>query len=178
MIEPYLEGAAPRTWDSIRKYLAKHPERRKKLFRLAGAIALFFACFQAWNVQYEANVGNADRVAMKSLISVGIKEGEGLIKNSSNKDEDADSFKHESNLWTNRIGHLVEDAYGSGEASLLMSDAGYISYSDGKKQTDTRNWIIHRLQRLNELIPRVAFLPLQSNFDPKNYHWAEKCPEC
>jgi hypothetical protein len=65
-----------------------------------------------------------------------------------------------------------------GEASLLMSDAGYISYSDGKKQTDIRNWIIHRLQRLNELVPRVDSLTLRQGFDAKNYHWAEKCPEC
>jgi hypothetical protein len=176
MIEPYLEGAAPRTWKTIREHLGKHPERRKKIFRVVGAIALFFACFQAWNVQYETSTRNADRAVMKTLISLGIKEGEGLATNWTAKE--ADSFKHETNFWTNRIGHLIDDAYGGGEASLLMSDAGYISYSDGTKQTDTRNWIIHRLQRLNELIPRVDSLPLQPHFDPKNYHWADKCSEC
>jgi hypothetical protein len=113
---------------------------------------------------------------MKALISVGINEGEALAKNSDKKD--ADNFQHETNFWTNRIGHLIEDAYGKGEASLLMSDAGYISYSDGKKQTDIRNWIIHRLQRLNELVPRVDSLTLQPSFHAKNYHWADKCPEC
>src|SRR5258706_14139831 len=74
MIEPYLERVAPRTWEAINRHLANHPERRKKLFRIGGAIALFFACFQAWNVQYEAGVKNGDRVAMKALLSVGIKE--------------------------------------------------------------------------------------------------------
>jgi hypothetical protein len=123
-----------------------------------------------------SQISETDRVAMKALISVGIKEGEALCDNWFAKD--ADGFKHESNLWTNRIGHLIEDAYGAGEASLLMSDAGYIGYSDGKKQTDIRNWIIHRLQRLNELIPRVDSLTLQPTFDAKNYHWADKCPEC
>ncbi len=113
---------------------------------------------------------------MKALISVGIDEGEALTKNSDKKD--ADSFQHETNFWTNRIGHLIEDAYGKGEASLLMSDAGYVSYSDGKKQTDIRNWIIHRLQRLNELVPRINSLTLQPSFDAKNDHWADKCPEC
>jgi hypothetical protein len=176
MIEPYLERVAPRTWETISKHLANHPERRKKLFRIIGAIALFFACFQAWNVEHTKRTENADRVAMKALVSVGIKEGEALTLNYEKKD--ADKFKHETNFWTNRIGHLVEEAYGEGESSLLMSDAGYISYTDGKDQTNTRNWILHRLQRLNDLIPRVDTLPLQSSFDAKNYHWADKCAEC
>jgi hypothetical protein len=187
MIEPYAEGIAPRTWGVVRGFLARHPEGRKKIFRIAGLIALFFACFQAWSSQYEARLNAEARrqataeeiqklLAMKSLISSGVKEGEDIGKDWVTKDEEA--FLHETNRWTNRIGHLIEDAYGKGEASLLMSDAGYISYSDGKKRTDIHNWIIHRLQRLNEIVPRVDSLRMQPNFDPINYHWVQDCSEC
>jgi hypothetical protein len=117
-----------------------------------------------------------NRVVVKGLIGTAIKEGEALTKDWDKRE--AESFEHETNFWTNRIGHLVEDAYGEGEARLLMSDAGFIAYTDGKKQTETRNWIIHRLQRLNELIPRVDSLAMRPTFDPKNYHWADKCAEC
>jgi hypothetical protein len=119
---------------------------------------------------------NQKHIATKNLIGVAISEGEDITKDWSTKDPD--KFRKEANLWTNRIGHLVEDAYGKGEASLLMSDAGYISYSDGKKQTGISNWIVHRLQRLNELLTRIDSLPMQPDFDPKHYRWAEQCPEC
>jgi hypothetical protein len=133
MIEPYAEGIAPRTWGVVRTFLARHPEGRKRIFRIAGLIALFFACFQAWNSQYEARL-NAEtlrsstaeelqkRAAMKSLLSNGINEGEAIGKDWVTKEEVA--FLQETNGWTNRMGHLIEDAYGKGEASLFMSDAG------------------------------------------------------
>src|SRR5258708_21583482 len=78
MIEPYLERVAPKTWETVTRHLAEHPERRKRLFRIVGAIALFFACFQAWNVEHKAGTENADRVVMKALISKVINEGEAL----------------------------------------------------------------------------------------------------
>jgi len=117
-----------------------------------------------------------DRIAMKGLLHDGIVEGEALTENWSSKDET--NFRHEANRWTNKMGTLVEDAYGKGEASLIMSDAGYISYSDGRKQTGINNWIIHRLQRLNDLIPRVDTLAMQPGFDPKDYHWVTDCSTC
>src|SRR5882724_2039847 len=58
------------------------------------------------------------RIAMKGLIGVGITDGEKLLKNWDTKNDD--SFEHETNFWINRVGHLIEDAYGNGEVSVLM----------------------------------------------------------
>ena len=97
MIEPYLEGAAPKVSAFLKEWL--DPCRRKRVFRIVGLMAIFFACFQEWNVQYEANGTNQNRFAMKALLSTSIKEGEELTRNWFKRDDDT-NFKHETNLWT------------------------------------------------------------------------------
>jgi hypothetical protein len=159
---------------------------RNVSFRFYVAVFLIFgfsaASFQTWRAAkteltgLQGGTSPANRVAMKNLIGVAISQTDELLKNWDTKDPD--SFKHEANFWTNRVGYLVEHAYGKGEAFLVMSDAGYISYTDGKKQTELRNWIIHRLQRLNDLMARVDSLSLQPGFDPQNYHWVDTCDSC
>jgi hypothetical protein len=157
---------------------------RVALIVLIGVIGtrLLLAPYWVWRDEHQArllaeatNNGSVAQyqkhLAMKSLIATAIGQGEDLTKDWATKD--ADAFLKDTNQWTNRVGYLVADAYGDGEASLFMSDAGYVSYSDGKKQTDLDNWIIHRLERLDDLVKRVDTLPVQSNFDPTNYHWKE-----
>ena len=85
-----------------------------------------FACYQAWNSEYEGRSAAETqkqvseqlpkRQAMKSLISTAIDEGEALGKNRFQKDDQP--FLNDTNLWTNKVGHLVEDAYGKGELSV------------------------------------------------------------
>jgi hypothetical protein len=70
-------------------------------------------------------------IAMKNLFSTAIDEGEALGKDWFQKDNQP--FLHDTNVWTNKVGNLIEDAYGKGEVKLWMSDAGYTSFSDGKK---------------------------------------------
>ena len=185
MIEPYLEGATPAAWKSLRDFFSRHPTGRRRLFRLVGVLALFVATFQAWNTEYEGRIAAEGvqatgpiekRFAMKDLIGTAISEEENLGKDWSKKDDEP--FVHDTNVWTNKVGHMIEDAYGKGEVSLWMSDAGFVSYSDGKKRTDVHNWIIHRLERLNELIKRVDTLRMTPGFDPKTYRWVETCDSC
>jgi hypothetical protein len=141
-----------------------------------GAAAIGATIYSQRQLLATRSAEQRDRVAMKDLVRDGVTEGEALDNNWS--DKEAVSFKHETNLWTNKMGHLIEDAYGKGEATLFMSDAGFTSYTDGRKQTEIRYWIIHRLQRLNDLVPRVDMLAMQPGFDPKNYHWVKDCPDC
>ena len=56
MIEPYLEGGWPRTYQALKEHFAKHPNRRQTIFRRVGAIVLLIACYQAWNAEYEARL--------------------------------------------------------------------------------------------------------------------------
>jgi hypothetical protein len=178
MIGPYFEGAAPHWWQIASNYIVERPERRKILFRTVGFAAILFSCFQAWNTQYEAAGQNQNHLAMKALLSTAIDEGEALNKDWF-KRTDANAYLHEANIWSNKTGHLIEDAYGKGEADVFASDAGIISYVDPQKPaTKTHSEIINRLQRLNELMPRVDTLPMQPNFDPNKYHWVTECADC
>jgi hypothetical protein len=175
MIEPYLEGAAPQVSAFLKRWL--EPNRRKRLFRAVGLVAIFFACFQAWNVQYEANGTNQNRFAMKDLLSISIKEGEELGKDWFKRDDD-EKFKYETNVWTNKTGQLIKAAYGDGEVAVWASDAGYINYTDGKVHTEMHNWIINRLHRTNDLMDKIDSKPMLPGFDPHNYKWVTECKGC
>jgi hypothetical protein len=185
MIEPYLEGAAPKTFKIWRELSHLYPAARRKVFRIVGVIALLTAIFQTWNAEYEGRLAAESnqvlepldkRLAMKNLISTAISEGEALGKDWFKKEDQP--FLHDTNVWTNKTGNMVEDAYGKGELSLWMSDAGFTNHADGKKHTDLHNWIVNRLTRLNELMKRVDSIRMVPSFDPKNYHWVEKCDGC
>lgn len=177
MIEPFLEGAWPRFYQLVKAYFVKHPDRRRKIFRTLGIIALFFAFFQAWNAQYEAAGLNKDRVAMKALIADALNESDKLQENWWIRTDD-DQFTHETNIWINKVGSLIDDAYGKGEATAWNSDAGVSNFTDGKKHTDLHNAIANRATRLKELIPRIDSLPMREGFDPNNYHWVTECKVC
>jgi hypothetical protein len=121
---------------------------------------------------------NQRRLAMKTLLSTAINEG-GALSKEWFKRTDADAYLHEANVWTNKTGHLIEDAYGKGELAGWMSDAGIISFANRNEPAmKTRSWIINRLQRLNELMLRVDTLPMHPGFDPNNYLWVTECADC
>lgn len=178
MIEPYLEAVAPLVADILERFFNRRPARRQMIFRLAGALALVFACFQAWEVQYEAAGNNQNRFAMKELLHTAINEGEELNKDWF-KRTDADAYRHEANVWANKTGHLIEDAYGRGEADVFVSDAGIISYGNpSQPELGIHSEINNRLQRLNELMSRVEVLLMRPGFNPNNYHWVTQCDAC
>jgi hypothetical protein len=150
-----------------------------------GIGCLFIASYQAWSDEHEARVKveqseqqNQKRPAMKNLLSTAINEGEALNKEWF-KRTDVDAYLHEANVWTNKTGHLINDAYGEGELAVWMSNAGIISFADpNKPTTKTNSWIVNRLQRLNELMIRVDILPMQPGFDPNHYRWVAECVDC
>jgi hypothetical protein len=117
------------------------------------------------------------RVAMKELIGEALDDADKLNANWWKRNDD-DQFKHETNLWINKAGHLIEDAYGEGEAKAWNDDAGITNYTDGKKHTDLHNAIMNRAARLKAFMPRVDILPMRQSFDPKNYRWVETCDGC
>jgi hypothetical protein len=126
----------------------------------------------------DSSAGPAEkRLAMKDLIGEEMNEADNLNTNWSSRDDD-DQFARQTNQWINKVGHLIEDAYGKGEALAWNSDAGVINYSDGKRRTDLHNAIANRTARLKQLIPRVDTLPMRTGFDPKNYRWVETCESC
>ena len=104
MIEPFSESAFPVFAARIKRVLAD--DRRKMAFRIAGAIALFVACFQAWDEQFELAAGNVNRLAMKDLIGTAINEGAELSKThkSSKEASDAVSYQHAAEIWATKTG--------------------------------------------------------------------------
>lgn len=150
---------------------------------------LFLAPYWVWENEHQARLAAEEknlssaaekqrRVATENLISDAIDEGNSLVKDWFKRD-DADAYKHEANIWVNKTGHLIADAYGKGQVAVFLSDAGIISYVDPRKPiTETHSEIINRLQRLNELESRIDTIPIQSTFDPDNYHWVTQCDGC
>lgn len=53
MIEPYLEAAAPASWERLQMFFQKNPRLRRNIFRAAGALAIIIGCFQTYD---EVNV--------------------------------------------------------------------------------------------------------------------------
>lgn len=150
---------------------------------------LFLAPYWVWEDEHQARLmaeaknfnsatENQRRAATENLVSDAIDEGNALSKDWFKRD-DVDAYKHEANIWVNKTGHLIADAYGKGQVAVFLSDAGIISYVDPRKPaTETHSEIINRLQRLNELEARIDTLPIQPNFDPNNYHWVTQCDGC
>jgi hypothetical protein len=108
-------------------------------------------------------------------------EGEALIKahKPSKEQSDADAYSHEANLCTTKTDNLIEDAYGKGEAALWASNAGLQLFNTPAYPTGAvQSWVAARLQRSNELMPRIDTLTMLPTFDPNNYHWRTECPGC
>jgi hypothetical protein len=178
IIDEAIKWLSPRGKAWLERNLGIEKRRRIEVYMMV--FGVFLAGFLAFKDEHEArqraetqNHGNAEQnqkiLAAKSLIGVGIRQGETLSRDWPNKDPD--KFEQEANEWENRMLRFISDAYGDGEESLFESDAGYIFYTDSKKQTDIKNWVGARIQRLNELLKRSDSLPMKQDFNPQSYKW-------
>jgi len=111
------------------------------------------------------------RLATKNLLGSAIKDGESLVaKQRTESEDDANTYKSEAEAWANKTGQLIGDAYGDGEAELFGNNAGITMFnSPGHPSTLTRSWMSARIQRLNELMPRVDTIVMLKDFDPNKY---------
>lgn len=109
---------------------------------------------------------------MKDLIHIVISDGELLVdKPRTEKGNDTNAYIDDANTWIAKTTRLIEDAYGKGEADIFMSNIGITITSGGPTRPNvlTRNVMIARLQRLNELMSRVDTISTQPDFNPRNF---------
>jgi hypothetical protein len=111
------------------------------------------------------------RLVMKTLLGSAIKEGESLVtKQRTDSEDDVKTYKNDAEAWATNTDHLIDDAYGQGEAELFVNNAGISMYSTpGHPSGFTKSWMSARIQRLNELMPRVDTVSMLPNFDPNKY---------
>lgn len=76
--------------------------------------------------------------------------------------EDQFSLNDETaaNHWVERTHSLIRDAFGTAEATVFLSDAGFHFFS-GNGQV--KNWISGRLERIVSLIQRCDTIPIREN---------------
>lgn len=144
-----------------------------------GALAAFLAFTTLGYAWYRAAVAEHElaatkatsviqrqkNVLVKNLLGKEIESGQDLLRDQSDKPDD--QANKDAIAWGKKTHDLIEAAYGDGEATLFMSDAGYTFYTDSSTKTTIRNWIIGRLRRLSELIPRTDQLTVSDDFDRK-----------
>jgi hypothetical protein len=111
------------------------------------------------------------RLAMKDILHVAIVDNETLLaKQRTQSKDDVSAYINEANKWTAKTGQLIEDAYGKGERDVFMNDAGINPINAANNPTAlVSSELISRLQRLNELMPRVDTISMRPDFDPNNY---------
>jgi hypothetical protein len=97
------------------------------------------------------------RLAMKNLLGNAINDGKSLpVTRRVESDDDANAYESEFNAWSDQTAKLIENAYGKGEASRFMNYAGIELFpSSNMRIAFITSKVIARIQRLNELIPRV-----------------------
>jgi hypothetical protein len=74
-----------------------------------------------------------------------------------------DAMKEATERWATTTHNFINATLGSGEAKLFLSDAGYEFFSSNG---EIGNWIIGRLRRLAELLPRIDAMEIDNDFDP------------
>ena len=114
---------------------------------------------------------SAKRIAMKDLLGAAINECAAInAKPRTESQEDYDAYANEGSAWATKTYGLIEHAYGKGEASLFMDDAGISRNARlGHPSLLLSSELVARIQRLNELIARVDIISMRPGFDPRNY---------
>jgi hypothetical protein len=136
---------------------------------LFGVIAIFGAFYSTYESGVATKAESQKRLAMKNLLGSAAETGEALIAKLTSQ-SDANVFKSDAETWANNTAHLIESAYGRGEAERFVNDAGImIIASPGQPSVLTRSWMEARIQRLNELMPRVETIVMVTDFDPSKY---------
>jgi hypothetical protein len=96
------------------------------------------------------------RLAMKDFLGRAIDDGESLLKKQRvESDDEANAYENDFNAWSDKVATLIESVYGSGEVRRFMNYAGIELYSSNRRTTLTASQMNARIQRLNELMPRV-----------------------
>ena len=101
------------------------------------------------------------RETVKDIIGRHIDEGNKIFGHPAIKQGDA--MNDAAEQWVTKTHNFISAAFGSGEAALFLSDAGYTFYSSNGV---VGNWIVGRLRRLNELLPRIDAMEIDKDFDP------------
>ena len=115
-----------------------------------------------------AQKANAEHV--KRLLGNAMATGQTLLQELPLKDWEKDWEQAEKDVtnWDEKTRDLIEAAYGSGEAQLLINRRRLI-YDIGTVQTILRNVIETRLQQLAELLPRIDALTVRDGFNPDQF---------
>jgi hypothetical protein len=140
---------------------------------LFGAIAIFGAFYSAYESGVATKAESQKRLAMKNLLGSAIETGVSLTAKQWTESEiDANAFKSDAEAWATRTYQLIEGAYGKGEAERFVNNAGITIYGSGPQQHPSvlaNSWMSARIQRLNELMPRVETIVMVSDFDPSKH---------
>jgi hypothetical protein len=139
---------------------------------LFGVIAIFGAFYSAYESGVATKAKSQKRLAMKNLLGSAIETGVSLTaKQRTESESDANAFKSDAEAWATRTYQLIEDAYGKGEAKRFCDNAGITIYRSGPQHPSVlaNSWMSARIQRLNELMPRVETIVMVSDFDPSKH---------
>jgi hypothetical protein len=141
---------------------------------LATTSTLGYGWFRAAVTEMDSARNKADSVEQrqkteraKNLIGVALSDGNKLLEELPNKDED--QAEKDARAWGQKAYDLIAAAYGEGEAQLLLDSSGFVFYSDGSEKSKIRNWIDGRMRRLTGLIPRTDNLLTRKEFNPSKF---------
>jgi hypothetical protein len=96
--------------------------------------------------------------AIKGMVGRFLRSGNEILRTKSKDDE---ALREPAVIWVTSVRDFLAAAFGSGEAELALSDAGYTFLGGGKYE----NWIIGRLRRLQELMARADSMEPDGKFD-------------
>jgi hypothetical protein len=129
---------------------------------------LFVAYLRRWLAyrDLEAQLDTRNKkMAVKAAIGRYIDAGNKLLISSSTGSGNS-SMKKSAEQWVTNAHDFINAAFGSGEVTLFLSDAGYTFYSSNGM---VGNLIKGRIRRLNELLIRVHSLDIDKDFDPVSW---------
>lgn len=95
--------------------------------------------------------------AAKDALGAFMNEGNNLFRDSRERDVETEALE-----WATRCRDFIRETFGSGEAALFLDDSGYTFFSGSGRM---RNFILGRMRRLGELIPRVDQMDLRADIE-------------
>ena len=95
--------------------------------------------------------------AAKDALGAFMNEGNNLFRDSRERDVETEALE-----WATRCRDLIRETFGSGEAALFLDDSGYTFFSGSGRM---HNFILGRMRRLGELIPRVDQMDLRADIE-------------
>jgi len=103
------------------------------------------------------------RKVAKTIIGRALEDGQRLLTRNA---DGTLGEKEPAEQWVATTWKFISAAFGPGEATLFLSDAGYVFYSsDGRVGALVKG----RLRRLAELLGRVDVLDIDKDFDPASW---------